>query len=199
MRRDAARTDGDVLDDATLEAWFSQEVFPLERSLTRFIRRHWRRESEVLDLRQEVYARVYEAARGGLPRQAGPFVFTVARNHLINCARRARIVSFDQVADLEAMEVQPDLLTPERRLLAREELQRFEAGLERLPDRCREVVRLRKLEGLTTRQTADRLQIASGTVEQQLIHGMRALADFMRGGSGMVRRPARRAKGEGAK
>jgi RNA polymerase sigma-70 factor (ECF subfamily) len=39
-----------MVDDATLEAWFSQEVFPLERSLTRFIRRHWRRESEVLDL-----------------------------------------------------------------------------------------------------------------------------------------------------
>jgi RNA polymerase sigma-70 factor (ECF subfamily) len=115
---------------------------------------------------------------------------------LINCARRARIVSFDQVADLETLDLWADLLTPERRLLAREELQRFEAGLERLPERCREIVRLRKVEGLTTRQTAERLHIASGTVEQQLVHGMRALADFMRGGSGKIRRPTQGARAE---
>lgn len=183
-----------MVDDGTLEAWFSSEVFPLERSLTRFIHRRWREQSEVADLRQEVYARVYEAAREGLPRQAGPFVFTVARNHLINAARRARIVSFDQVADLEAIDGAADMLTPDRHLLARDELARFEAGLERLPKRCREIVRLRKVEGLSTRETAERLQIASGTVEQQLIHGMRALADYMRGGSGRVRRPGAKAK-----
>ncbi|PEQ11768.1 transcriptional regulator [Novosphingobium sp. PC22D] len=183
-----------MVDDATLEAWFCREVFPLERALTRFIRRNWREESDVLDLRQEVYARVYEAARDGLPRQAGPFVFTVARNHLINCARRARIVSFDQVADLESMDIQPDVLTPDRHLAARDELRRFEAGLEKLPRQCREVVRLRKIEGLTTRETADRLSIARGTVEQQLVHGMRAVADFMRGGSGKVRRPTSKAR-----
>lgn len=185
-----------MVDDGTLEAWFSREVFPLERSLTRFIQRRWRETSEIADLRQEVYARVYEAARQGLPRQAGPFVFTVARNHLINSARRARIVSFDQVADLEAIDGAADMLTPDRHLLARDELARFEAGLERLPQRCREIVRLRKVEGLSTRDTAERLQVSPGTVEQQLIHGMRALADFMRGGSGKVRRPASKAKAE---
>jgi len=61
--------------------------------------------------------------------------------------------------------------------------------MDALPPRCREVVRLRKVEGLTTRETADRLGVGIDTIEQQLTLGMRALVDFMLGGSGKVRRP----------
>lgn len=187
-----------MADDAELKAWFFREVFPLEPALTRFIRRNWRREDEVCDLRQEIYAKVYASARQCVPRQAAPFVFATARNHLINRARRAQIVMIDHVADLEAIRLPVDWLSPDRQLLAREELRRVEAGLERLPPRCREVVRLRKVDGLSTRETAERLGITIKTVESQLVLGMRALADFMAGGSGRVRRQQRRATDEGA-
>lgn len=61
--------------------------------------------------------------------------------------------------------------------------------MDALPPRCREVVRLRKVEGLTTQETADRLGIGIDTVERQLTMGMRALVDFMLGGTGKIRRP----------
>ena len=89
-----------MIDDQTLRAWFVREVLPLERSLTGFVRKYCRLDSEVLDRRQEIYERVLLGCRAGLPLQAAPFVFSVARNHLINCAKRARIVSFESVADL---------------------------------------------------------------------------------------------------
>jgi DNA-directed RNA polymerase specialized sigma24 family protein len=94
-----------MIDDETLKAWFFREVFPLEPALTRYIRRNWRNESEVADLRQDIYARVYKGARERLPLQAKPFLFTTARNHLINQARRAQVVSFDHVAELEGSTV----------------------------------------------------------------------------------------------
>ncbi len=179
-----------MVDAATLKAWFFREIFPLEPALTRFIRRNWRNESDVADLRQDIYARVYSAAREQLPLQAKPFLFTTARNHLINTAKRAQIVSIEHVADLEASNVAIDTVTPDRHVAARDELRRVQEGLDRLPPRCREVVVLRKIEGLSTREVALRLNVGSDTVEQQMVHGMRALVDFMMGGSGKIRRPS---------
>ena len=189
-----------MVDDQALKEWFCREVLPLERALSAFIRRNWRDAAEVIDLRQDVYERVLQGARHGLPAHAGQFVYTVARNHLINRAKRARIVSFDVVVDLDAIPGH-DVLEPERQLLAREELRRIQLGLEKLPARCREVVLLRKIRGLSIRETAAELGVGVDTVERQMTLGMRALANFMLGGSAkvhrsrkpqpLVRRPAR--------
>lgn len=171
-----------------VDLWFVQEVLPLEAALTRFLRRNWREESDILDLRQELYARVYESARNALPAYTRGFVFTAARNLLIDQVRRARIVAIDAVADLDQIGAGFIEIDPEREVTARDELRRFQAGLDRLPPRCREVVVLRKIEGLSQRQTAERMGIREDTVERQMQLGMRALADFMLGGPGLIRR-----------
>jgi RNA polymerase sigma-70 factor (ECF subfamily) len=179
-----------MIDDDVVKGWFVQEILPLEPALTRFIRRHWRQMADVADLRQDIYARIYAAAREQLPRQARPFMFATARNHLINCAKRAQVVSIEYFADLEASTFAVDTVTPDRTLSAQDEFRRVRMGLDQLPPRCREVVLLRKIEGLSTREVAARLRVGVGTVEQQMVHGMRALVDFMLGGSGKIRRPA---------
>ena len=63
----------------------------------------------------------------------------------------------------------------------------LQAGLDRLPKRCREVIVLRRVEGLSQKEVAEQLGISVSTVEQQLTKGMRALVDFMLGGAGKVR------------
>lgn len=176
-------------DRDELKAWFCTEVLPLERALTRFIARNWRNNAEVADLRQEIYARVIEGAARGIPLQARPYLFTTARNHLINCAKRGHVISLESVLDLSASNIAIDALTPDRVLSAREELARLAQALDRLPPRCREIVVLRKVEGLTQKEVAARLGIAVGTVEQQMVLGMRAVVDFMLGGSGRLKRP----------
>jgi RNA polymerase sigma-70 factor (ECF subfamily) len=177
-----------MIDDTALNAWFCREVLPLERTLMAFIRRNWRYETELVDLRQEIYERALVGAREGLPGQTRAYLYAIARNHLINRAKRARIVSFDLVADLERLDTDPDFGATDRHLTARDDLRRAQEGLDRLPPRCREVVRLRKVEGLSTRETADRLGVGTDTVEKQVTQGMRALVDFMMGGTGKVRR-----------
>lgn len=176
-------------DDASLKDWFIQEVLPLERGLTYFIQRNWRVADDVADIRQDVYELTLAGARRGLPTSARYYVYTVARNHLINRARRAKIVSFDLVADLDATSYDTDLFAAERQLHARDELRLAQAGLDNLPPRCREVVMLRKIEGLTIRETAERLGVGTDAIEKQLTLGIRALTDFMLGGKGKVVRP----------
>ena len=60
--------------------WFVREVLPLEAILMHFLRHNWRDQSDIEDLRQEVYVRVCEAAQKQLPEQAKPFVLMTARN-----------------------------------------------------------------------------------------------------------------------
>jgi RNA polymerase sigma factor (sigma-70 family) len=182
-----------MVEDQVLKAWFMREIFPLEAPLTRFLHRNWRNSCDIADLRQDVYARVYDGARNSLPLSPKAFLFTTARNHLINCARRRRIVSIEPVADLDALNVLVDEMTADRHIVARDELRLLQAGLNVLPPRCREVVMLRKIEGLSQREVAERMGVTVATVERQMVHGMRALVDFMLGGSGKIRRTDGRA------
>lgn len=174
-------------DRSALNEWFCAEVLPLEPALVRLIRRYWRSAEDVADIRQDIYERTLIGAARGLPAHTRGYVFTIARNVMINRARQAQVVSIELVAELDDMS-EADLLTPERHLEGREALRQVDEGLNRLPRRCREVIRLRKVEGLTTRETAEKMGIGIDAVEQQMTYGMRALADFLLGGSGAIRR-----------
>ena len=171
-----------------LDEWFVHEVLPVEGALMRYLRRNWRDASEWTDLRQEVYARVYESARSGLPDRPAAFVLATARNLLIDRARKSQVVSIEAFAELDDMA--SDELTPERHASGRAELGVLIEALEALPPRCREVVVRRKVEGMSQREVAQQMGIAEDTVEKQIANGMRALADalFARGiGAGIAK------------
>jgi RNA polymerase sigma factor (sigma-70 family) len=175
-------------DDRAIRAWFCQEVLSFEPVLTGFIRRYWRTHGDVADIRQDVYEKVLIAAARERPRQTGPYLIATARNIMINRARRARVISIDLMGNLDELILHADWLTPERHHDGRQELRRLEAGLAKLPPRCREVMSLRKLEGASTREVARRLGISVAAVEQQTTLGMRALVDWMLGGEGKIKR-----------
>jgi RNA polymerase sigma factor (sigma-70 family) len=120
---------------------------------------------------------VYEAARERLPDNVQAFVLATARNLLIDRARRSQVVSIEAYADLA--DLASDELTPDRHASGRAELRRMVDTLEALPPRCREVVVLRKIEGLSQREVANRMGITEDTVEKQIAKGMRALADAL--------------------
>lgn len=166
-----------MLDDAEIRAWFRGEVLPLERQLVHFIRHNWRVEGDVMDLMHDVYELAITRARKGLPVATRPYLFAVARNHLINRAKRARIVSFELVADLELVESEIGAFDQERYLNARESLRRVQDALNRLTPRVRQIVQLRKIDGLNIAETAELLGIGSDAVRQQTSIGMRSLAE----------------------
>ncbi|HEV2563014.1 MAG TPA: RNA polymerase sigma factor [Rhizomicrobium sp.] len=163
-------------------AWFVREVLPLEAMLVRYLRHNWRDKSDIEDLLQDIYVRVYEAAKKQLPDAAKPFVFTTARNLLINRVRREHVIPIEAVADLDALDVAIDAPGPDRNVIARDELRKLQGALERLPPRCREVVIKRRIEGLSRHEIAIAMGITEDTVSAHLTDGMCALADFLYGG-----------------
>jgi len=163
--------------------WFVREILVHERALAQYLQRCWPHRDDLHDLRQEVYARVYEAAARNRPASPQAFLFTTARHLMTDLARRARVVSIEPVGDFELSNVHVvDEMSPERWTGARQALKRLADALDRLPDRCREVVWLRRVEELPQKDVAQRMGISGKTVEKQLAKGMRLIADHLYGG-----------------
>jgi RNA polymerase sigma-70 factor (ECF subfamily) len=162
--------------DGESEQWFVNEILPHEAALKRYLNKVWRSPDEVADLRQETYVRVYESGSRARPRSPKTFLFTTARNLMIDKMRRERIVSIDYKQDIHSLDVSMDELTPERRLTAREELQRLSEAFDRLPDTTRTVIWLRRVAGLSQKETARALSIKEGALEGHMTRGLRSLA-----------------------
>lgn len=175
------RRAGKVVTSSQAKAWFVREVLPLEAMLMRFLSKNWRNKSDLEDFRQEIYAQVLDAAEANIPDQAKPFVFSVARNLLIDRFRREHIVPIEAVAELDTLKVPSDEPGPERSVVSRDLLRRLQLGIEQLPPRCREAVVLKRIEGLSRREIAQRMNIAEQTVSEYVAYGMRILADVTYG------------------
>jgi RNA polymerase sigma-70 factor (ECF subfamily) len=161
-----------------VNAWFVREVLPLEAALRRYLRNGWRNDSDVGDMCQDVFVRALEAARTEIPRAAKPFVFSIARNLLLDRLRRSQIVSVDAVADLEVLGLASEDPLPDRALLARQDWKRLQTVLNQLPERWRDAVVMRKIEGLSRKEIAQRMGLAERTVALHLASGIAALTDF---------------------
>jgi len=169
--------------DDSLNNWFAREILAHEGALMRYLLRSWFRREEIHDLRQEIYVRIYEAAAKARPAMPKSFLFTTARHLMTDRLRRGRVVSIEAVGDLDVLNVLIDEVSPERRMGARQELKRLTDAFDRLPDRCREVVWLRRVEELSQKQVAARMGISEKTVEKQVAKGARLIADYFYGGS----------------
>jgi RNA polymerase sigma-70 factor (ECF subfamily) len=180
-RESASQMADAAMNASELKAWFVREVLPLEAILMHFLRHNWRDASEIEDLRQEVYARVCEAARKERPELAKPFVLQTARNLLIDRVRRGNVVPIDAVADLDALGVAMDAPGPDRAVIAREQLRRLQSALDKLSPRVRQVVVMRRIEGLARAEIASRMGITEDTVAEYLAQGMRVLANKLYG------------------
>jgi RNA polymerase sigma factor (sigma-70 family) len=182
-----------------LEIWFEKEILPHEATLMRYLARRWIRSQELHDLRHEVYVRVLESAATRRPTSPCGFLLGVARNLMIDRIRRERIVSIDLMEDVDALNVLVDDVSAERAAIGRQQLQRLAQVFEGLPLRCRQVVWMRRIEGLSQKDIAKGLGIAESTVEKHLIRGIGLLADGLYAADGnnapssVQGRPRRRA------
>jgi len=170
---------GDAAGMDALKAWFVAEVLPLEAVLIQYLSRGGRSRSDVEDLRQDLYMKVCLAAQQELPRATRPFVFKIARNLLVDRVRHEQVVPIDQVENLEDLNIAIDEPAPDRSVIARQELRKLQHVLDKLPERFRNAIVMRKIDGLSVREISERTGAAEKTVEKHLTEGMRALADAL--------------------
>lgn len=161
--------------------WFTRKVLVHEPRLRGRLRRFFSSPWELDDIVQEAYVRLL--ALGPLQRAQvrAPFAFllTTARNLAVDRLRRQPLVSLDLLIELESLDVASDLPGVIEDLSAREELALLHEALASLPERCREVMVLRKVHGMPQREVALKLSVSESTVEKHVSNGVRLCAEYL--------------------
>jgi RNA polymerase sigma factor (sigma-70 family) len=158
------------------DRWFREEVHAHDAQLKSYLRSSFPTVPDVDDVVQESYLRVWRATAATPIRSARSFLFTVARNLAIGWLRQAKISPINPVADLEALEVKEDKPDASESLSLQEKVELAAEALMTLPPKCREAVMLRKIKGLSQKETAEALGISVKTVDKHLAKGLGLLA-----------------------
>ncbi|AUW57670.1 RNA polymerase subunit sigma-70 [Sphingobium sp. SCG-1] len=145
--------------------WFKSTLLPHEAALRGRLRRILPPTQELEETVAEVLARAY-ATDNWEPVTAGrAYLFTIARNLVIDNARRNKIVSFETIADLELLQSDTGL---EGQLEARDALRQVEKIVESLPVQCRRVFILRRIHEKSMSEIAEEMGLSVSTVEKHL-------------------------------
>lgn len=152
--------------------WFTEEIRPHERELRAYLRGRFPSLTDVDDLVQETYARLLRAREGGQARLTRAYLFVVARNVALDLVRREKVVAIERLGEIERLSVVEERPDAAETLSHEQELALLDAAMRELPPRCREILTLRRIDGLSHRAIAERLGIAEGTVNAQLAIGL---------------------------
>jgi len=159
--------------------WFAEELQPHEPSLRAYLRRSMQA-TDVDDLVQESFMRVLREHERGEVRSAKSFLFTVARNALRDLLRARGVARAESITENEALPVLEEGPSVVDLVSRRQELALLSEAIRELPERCRQVFLLRKIQGISQREIAERLDITENTVETLVAKGARRCADYLR-------------------
>jgi len=159
------------------------------------------RHDEAEDLSQEIFLKVFKSLeKFNRDADFSTWLSSVARNYCIDHYRASKREKEVLVEDLVAFDLAPASFgNPHRALEERDRRSFVRKGLEMLPEKLREAVILRDLEGLSYQEMAERLRLPEGTVKSRINRGREELARLLlraqqpgRGKRGPERTAARR-------
>lgn len=179
------QTDAQLTDDALLAQYASGQGDAARRLTERiaprlfsFCQRLLRDSGEAEDVVQESMLRLWRIAPEWEPgrAQVTTWVFRVASNLCTDRLRKRRSVGLD-----EAPEIIDDSPSVEAQIIARQRMAALDRALSTLPERQRQAVVLRHIEGMTNPEIAEILETSVEAVESLTARGKRALAAALKG------------------
>jgi RNA polymerase sigma-70 factor (ECF subfamily) len=137
---------------------------------------------------QEMYARILQAPSLETIRYPRQYAIQTAKSIVIDHLRHSRVISITSTGSLDTLDTPLPEANTEERLEFQGEILAVAEALAQLPAICREVLILRRMEGLSQKDVAQRLKISEKTVEKHMANGVRLLIRlFGRGGKSRIR------------
>jgi RNA polymerase sigma factor (sigma-70 family) len=166
----------DPSDPRDFSVLYRATLAPLRRYLTRLLGNP----SEAQDVAHDAYMRVYPSVTDRSARRPEALLYTAARRLAINRLKRRSIspVARDAFIPETSASTDPGV---QQQVITRQELDILEEAISDLPEGCRAVLLLCKIEQLSHREIAARLAIAVSTVEKQHARALRLLRTALQG------------------
>lgn len=162
-----------------ISAWIAKEIVPHERSVRNWLSRRWHHVVDVEDVIQETYCRVANLASVDHIENARSYFFRAAHTVVTDLMRRAGIINFHSMTQIDWSNVIDSEPLADRVLEASQELERVNRLLSLLPDTHRRAIELRRIEGLSRRETAERLGVSEDALKKHIERGMHRVIKAM--------------------
>jgi RNA polymerase sigma-70 factor (ECF subfamily) len=159
-----------------LAAWVARELLPHEPIVRAMLRKMRAAPEEIDEVVQDCYCRFAMLESLDHIEQPRAYFKVTAKHLLGRRMQRARVVHFDAYNDM-SMFIDEETPSQERQLTGRSDYALLLKLMSKLPDRCRKAVELRKIEGLSQKQIAQKLGMSEKAVEKQIWLGVRALRE----------------------
>lgn len=166
-----------------LGAYLENEV-----ALKRYLRRFIRSREAADDLAQEAFLRAFAAESMRMIEAPKAFLFKVAKNLALNELARQSSVAIEPLGDFEGQDVLEDSsqAAADDVVDSRERIRLLARAIAALPPQCAKVFTLRKMQGMSQKEIAVRLNISVRTVENHVALGLSRCKAYMRAYGGTV-------------
>jgi RNA polymerase sigma-70 factor (ECF subfamily) len=181
---DTSPSDVDLIERCLKEegaAW-DQIVARYRRKVFHIAYKFTGRHAEAEDLMQEILLKVFKSLdKFNQDADFSTWLGSVARNYCIDHYRASKREKEVLVDDLVAFDlaVSTSGVNPQRALEDRDRRSFLRRGLDSLPEKLREAVVLRDLQGLSYNEMAGRLHLPEGTVKSRINRGREELARLL--------------------
>jgi RNA polymerase sigma factor (sigma-70 family) len=161
-----------------IEHWYEKNLQPHIAMLRAWLLSQSPQERDIEDIVQEAIMRVLRAHANGEVRAPKAFLFATARNLVVGGVRKSIRQGQFSLADLDELALVEEGEVGSSAAARAEELEFMAHAIQSLPTRCRQVITLRKIYGMSQDLIAKELGISVSTVESQVVIGMRKLEAF---------------------
>ncbi len=165
--------------DPETARWFAEHVQVHEAMLRAWLHSRFPQISDFDDIIQEAYSRVL-AARARRPLLAPKaFFFATARNLAYDYFRKLSVARPNVLREFDELSVLDETVDIPETLARNQEIELMTQAIQALPDRCRQVLTLRNVYGLSHQEIAEQLGLSIRTVETHVTVGIKRCTRFM--------------------
>lgn len=160
--------------------WVATHVVPQEGAVRATLRRLGVSESDADDIIQDAYCRFAALTCVAHIDRPGAYFMQTVKNLWRDQLRRAQIIRFEDFTENAESFVEPEAMGIEAACAARQQLRMVEAMLAKLPERCRTIFTLKRVEGCSQKEIAARLGVSESVVENDVQKALRLIQAELR-------------------
>jgi RNA polymerase sigma factor (sigma-70 family) len=166
--------------DLETARWFAEHLQAHEAMLRAWLYSRFPQITDIDDIIQESYSRVLAARAKREVRSPKAFFFATARNLAYDHFRRTSVTQLsNSLGEFDELSVLDETVNIPETVARNQEIELMTQAIQSLPDRCRQVLTLRHVYGLSHKEIAEQLGISIRTVEAQMATGVKRCTKFM--------------------
>ena len=156
-------------EDTVAAQWYAENVQVHETALRDWLRVKFPFLTDRDNLVQESLTRVWRIQQRDAVKSPKALLFTTARN----------LAPFESFEEIDGLSVLDEGASAAEAAAHQQELELLLQAVQALPPRCREVLTLRRIYGLSQKEIAAQLHLSEATVETHVGNGLRACTKFL--------------------